>query len=185
MSRLSNLEKLCIPHCSQLNFTITSLPSTLKEIDIRGINVENIQLRKSGTSKTDQDMSFGASLQQIEVVNPVTCKCPQTVTRMFGAPLGEGVTCGLTDTIFSATNVFANKGSLYGYQDFSAGFTSDGIGSAISSCEYLVADPFLKFLIWVMTALAISGNITSLFYRLFMDRKRFGIYPLISRCQIY
>ena len=96
LSQLSNLENICIPHCSQLNFTITSLPATLKEIDIRGINVENIQIRKSGRSfyeKTDENNTcFGSSLQRMEVSNPATCQCPQTVTRMFGAPLGESVT---------------------------------------------------------------------------------------------
>ena len=171
LSSLSGLETLSIPHCSQLDFTITGLPLGLVNLDIRGLHIENIQLSSPETS-------FGSSLRQLEVSNPTTCQCPQAVNHMFLKPLSENTTCGLTDITFSAINV---KGIMH-QVDYSGGFQSDGFDSAIASCEFLIEDPVLRVLLWVMAILATGGNISVLIYRLVWDRKSFkkshGIYPL-------
>ena len=161
-----------MPYCTQLDFTITGLPAELINFDIRGLTVENIELGTHG-------YMFGASIQQIEVTNQTTCKCPQAFNRMFGHPLMENAACGVTDTIYSSISTsYFNMGGIHVSKK---GFQSNGLDSAISSCEYLIDDPILRVLMWTMAVFATGGNFTVIVYRVVWGRENLqrvhGIYP--------
>ena len=108
----------------------------MENLDIRGLNIDNIQLSTS-------DKSFGSSLRQLEVSNLTTCQCPQATRKMFGESIDDRTKCGLTNTIYSAVDM--------NYQtDFTVGFQSGDFDTAISSCEFLIEDSTLRVLLWVI-----------------------------------
>ena len=174
LTGLSHLHTLSIAHCTQLDFTITGLPPELENLDIRGLNIDNIQLTHGASS--------GGSLRQIEVSDPTHCKCPQAFYSMFGKSLPADATCGLTDTIYSS--LYRGLKSTYRYDGLDTqivGYQTDGFDSAISSCEYLIADPVLRIILWTMAVFATAGNFAVIVYRAVWDRgslqKSHGIYP--------
>ena len=175
LSGLSQLATLSIPYCTRLDFTITGLPASLQNLDIRGLDTRNIQL-------VQYNSSFGSSLHRLEVSNPRTCQCwPQVAKRMFNKPLmAQRDTCGLTDTVYSAVKL--EYITSYNLINHEVGFQSDGFDSAISSCEFLIQDSVLRVLLWLMAVFATLGNSTVLVYRLGWDRKSLqkshGIYPI-------
>ena len=163
LSGLGSLERLFLPFCRNYAFVITGFPPTLKKLDIRGMQWDSIDLHISGNA-------FLASLQQIEASTDTSCTCPQGVIKLFGKPLSGNTTCGVTESIYSASN----------YNNDVA-FITDGFNSAISSCENLIADPVLKVLMWVMAVQATCGNTAVLVYRVVWDRHNFhtshSVYP--------
>ena len=158
-----------MPHCKELDFIITGLPDKLENIDIRGLDTGNIQLKSS-------NHSFGESLDLFQVSKPTICKCPQAVVRMFGKPLSEQTVCGITNILWSSQDKVE-----FGSFDYSVGFQSKGLDSAISSCEYLIENTTLRFMLWTMAVAATVGNFAVLLYRLVYDRnclyKSYGIFP--------
>ena len=163
LSVLSQLQWLFLPHCTSLDFTITGLPSALLKLDIRGMEVDNIRIR-------NMNQSIGSKLEQLETSHTTTCTCPQAAVKMFGKPLPDNTICGLTESIYSAS-----------VKSWGEAFISDGLNSAISSCEDLIDNPALRILLWLMAVVATGGNLAVLLYRCLWDRQHLrachSIYP--------
>ena len=169
LSGLDTLIGLFMTHCTNLNFTITGLPATIEQIDIRGLNIDNINVG-------EKDSLVGNSLELVEISNPIICSCPQPILKMFGNPMPEQARCGLSETIYPATNL----------HQMHAGFVLNSFNSAISSCDNLIENPVLRALLWAMALFATIGNAAVILSYSIFDKKGRGkartLYPINLAC---
>ena len=160
LSVLTNLKQLSLSYCTQVNFTVSGLPSVLSWLDIRGLKLENmhVQLDESDNVLREDYLTF------VTVSSRRMC-CKQAVHEMFGRTLKPG-----------SCNALGCKQNAEGY------FECDIPTGTVSSCDDLIENPILRVLLWLMAITAFCGNLIVIVYRLVWDtqclRHPHGIFVL-------